>query len=530
MALRVIKRRCWARCGWSGLQDVRSGELNDRQESFFLGETTKYLYLLFNEDHPLNKLDTPFVFTTEGHPLIIPKSKRSTRSSVGTWLDHELHNDTCPAAPRPLPLTVSVTAARKDLFHAANLARLQFMPAPGSSESPIVEFSNDHPSISLSDVRSPSNYTYYPWTLPLNLIPLDATCRKITPKLTFDITFPSLPNTILTPGLLQRVGNGVFVNNMGGLRLNMIQDVPMLLHAGHGDGDLYRVQAINHIPLGKDEKVFLAKAVMENVVNTMDPNFLQVRDPTMMEIVFDLPNDASESDTNSQEPAGYSYPKKANPGAQIVMDGKPDGSSQMKFAFGQLLQQVSSILQDPAPAPSPLPSKPISRHYIPAITPSGLGSAPIPDWPEAPSVDATGAAPEGYLLWSSVFVTDQNCDEPLASSVPRKHQIIVIKRGGCSFGDKLKNIPAFAPTRTSLQLVIIVSYDNEGGDGWLTRPLLDSAQLTTSGLPRHNPIPMVMVGGGEDTYEVLGRAESVGIKRRYTVQAQGVLISNLIII
>jgi hypothetical protein len=41
---------------------------------------------------------------------------------------------------------------------------------------------------------------------------------------------------------------------------------------------------------------------------------------------------------------------------------------------------------------------------------------------------------------------------------------------------------------------------------------------------------MVMVGGGERSYEGLRRALGVGIKRRYTVLAQGVPISNLIII
>ncbi|KAG5914797.1 hypothetical protein E4U53_004593, partial [Claviceps sorghi] len=64
-----IRRRCYAPCGWAGLQDVRTGEKQDRMESFFLGETTKYMYLLFDADHPLNKLDAAFVFTTEGHPV-----------------------------------------------------------------------------------------------------------------------------------------------------------------------------------------------------------------------------------------------------------------------------------------------------------------------------------------------------------------------------------------------------------------------------------------------------------------------------
>ena len=39
-------------------------------ESFFLGETPKYLYLLFSDDPDLLSLDA-YVFNTEAHPLPI---------------------------------------------------------------------------------------------------------------------------------------------------------------------------------------------------------------------------------------------------------------------------------------------------------------------------------------------------------------------------------------------------------------------------------------------------------------------------
>lgn len=47
-------------------------ENNDRQESFFLAETVKYLYLLFCREDYIS-LDE-FVFNTEAHPLPIIKS------------------------------------------------------------------------------------------------------------------------------------------------------------------------------------------------------------------------------------------------------------------------------------------------------------------------------------------------------------------------------------------------------------------------------------------------------------------------
>jgi hypothetical protein len=47
-------------------------EHNDRQKSYFLAETLKYLYLLFCEEKYIS-LDE-FVFNTEAHPLPIIKS------------------------------------------------------------------------------------------------------------------------------------------------------------------------------------------------------------------------------------------------------------------------------------------------------------------------------------------------------------------------------------------------------------------------------------------------------------------------
>ncbi|XP_054440091.1 endoplasmic reticulum mannosyl-oligosaccharide 1,2-alpha-mannosidase [Pteronotus mesoamericanus] len=54
----------------SNVQDPRNPQPRDKMESFFLGETLKYLYLLFSDDPELLSLDT-YVFNTEAHPLPI---------------------------------------------------------------------------------------------------------------------------------------------------------------------------------------------------------------------------------------------------------------------------------------------------------------------------------------------------------------------------------------------------------------------------------------------------------------------------
>ena len=56
-----------AQCGYAATKNVASRVLDDRMDSYFLAETLKYLYLLFDEDHWMRH--EPYVFNTEGHPL-----------------------------------------------------------------------------------------------------------------------------------------------------------------------------------------------------------------------------------------------------------------------------------------------------------------------------------------------------------------------------------------------------------------------------------------------------------------------------
>ncbi|XP_070286342.1 endoplasmic reticulum mannosyl-oligosaccharide 1,2-alpha-mannosidase isoform X1 [Myotis yumanensis] len=54
----------------SNVQDPHNPQPRDKMESFFLGETLKYLFLLFSDDMDLLSLDS-YVFNTEAHPLPI---------------------------------------------------------------------------------------------------------------------------------------------------------------------------------------------------------------------------------------------------------------------------------------------------------------------------------------------------------------------------------------------------------------------------------------------------------------------------
>jgi mannosidase alpha-like ER degradation enhancer 2 len=66
-----IIAKCRTKDGFAAIKDVRTMELEDSMESFFLAETLKYAYLIFA---PENTLDlSKYVFTTEAHPLKIMK-------------------------------------------------------------------------------------------------------------------------------------------------------------------------------------------------------------------------------------------------------------------------------------------------------------------------------------------------------------------------------------------------------------------------------------------------------------------------
>ncbi|XP_074509162.1 mannosyl-oligosaccharide 1,2-alpha-mannosidase IA isoform X2 [Sebastes fasciatus] len=74
-AVEALEQHCRVESGFSGIRDVytMSASHDNMQQSFFLSETLKYLYLLFSDDDLLPLED--WVFNTEAHPLpIVRKS------------------------------------------------------------------------------------------------------------------------------------------------------------------------------------------------------------------------------------------------------------------------------------------------------------------------------------------------------------------------------------------------------------------------------------------------------------------------
>ncbi|KAJ2454991.1 hypothetical protein EV183_001095 [Coemansia sp. RSA 2336] len=80
MILTDLNELMRTKCGFTAMHDVSTHMLEERMDSFLLSETFKYLYLLFDENNPLHKLDNNFVFTTEGH-LLLPLSPVRDKSA-----------------------------------------------------------------------------------------------------------------------------------------------------------------------------------------------------------------------------------------------------------------------------------------------------------------------------------------------------------------------------------------------------------------------------------------------------------------
>ncbi|CAL1609445.1 unnamed protein product [Knipowitschia caucasica] len=89
--LQSLEKNAKVRCGYATLHHVVDKSKEDRMESFFLSETCKYLYLLFDEDNPLHKSDNKYIFTTEGHVVPIDQRFRERQwSDLGPCEDGTL--------------------------------------------------------------------------------------------------------------------------------------------------------------------------------------------------------------------------------------------------------------------------------------------------------------------------------------------------------------------------------------------------------------------------------------------------------
>ncbi|KAJ7179244.1 alpha mannosidase-like protein [Mycena filopes] len=204
-----ITTRAKVPCGLAGIKDLRTNSRDDRMESFVLSETLKaslslYLFLLFDEDNPLHKDDSNYVFTTEGHLLTLgPKHQKPTRRAR-----RKIDNHQCPAY-RPLGQGLGMTMgirSRGDVDYAREL-----LSQPASDVD--------------QEVWSESGWCERPY------VDLFA----------YDFVFPSRFK-------LDLIDNGFIIHNVTGIRIHIVQRL---------DGKGYDVRKLGHYDVRSGHLVYI---------------------------------------------------------------------------------------------------------------------------------------------------------------------------------------------------------------------------------------------------------------------------------
>ncbi|KAF3906589.1 hypothetical protein ABW20_dc0108498 [Dactylellina cionopaga] len=578
MILRDIQRRCWGRCGWGGLQDVRSGEVSDRMESFMLSETAVYLYLLFDDDHPLHNNDNPWVFTTEGHPIIMPKMKhRAKKPIVEQNADVEQKSSTWSSSPNvyscenpqkskqgDVGALFSRTASRPDTFHSYKAVGLNLLPDSLPRQPTKIRFLDDENTLQefgyyndkdeenpyrYEIPYSPTNGTFYPWTLPMEIISPNSYCAKLPGENKLDLIFSVTPmkvGEIPPPGWIDIKG-GVLINSLSGLRISFAKDVV--------DGRIeYFVTKIGERVIEKDEFVVIEKANLDSLHVDGSIRFQTSKDEGY-EIVVDYEAEQKPKPKTSTTTA---KDKKV----EIKLDGETldeDIVKRVEEILRDSLKRQMALKKNEKPA---LPQRTLApqvkssngkyfvRRHLHAILSSGIGAVDTPPLAVKTHQFLTSMVytPSPTLPWRSVYVAGLACESPLPS-IAASYPIILFKRGKCPFSQKVSNIP----TSSSIKLAIVVNFDETvathsayeevvdlemgGGvndwvglrDDHLIRPLLDKYQVDSrNGQRRKNPLALVFVGGGEVTYRALAEARGVGLREKWKVTLDGLMVGNLV--
>lgn len=175
--LKSMQHSAKTTCGYATINDVRDHRKADRMESFFLAETTKYLYLLFDVDNFIHNtgsegeiIDTQwgqcvvdaggYIFNTEAHPIdpgalyccrpaqeIFP-DKMPTLKRFLAMQDTPVDN----ASPNELHHDMDVANKNSDVLPItiAKLSEIRHYSASGKKDA-FNESANSSPNVSSSD-------------------------------------------------------------------------------------------------------------------------------------------------------------------------------------------------------------------------------------------------------------------------------------------------------------------------------------------------------------------------------------------
>jgi hypothetical protein len=355
-------------------------------------------------------------------------------------------------------------------------------------------------------------------------------------------------------GAVQKLVDGLLITSLSNLRLNLVQEIKRYFVSGGDSVEVneYRIQGIANWGLGKDERVLVTTEALDQLGGDVnDEHFRRVKDLEKVDLIIDIPiRKKGRGDEDYAWAAIEEVPVDAH--NRIIPTSTFDVLwDELNSVLGGLLDSISGsmsgagaadvsstpVIAEPTSGRSPdishkasvsttptsMSTQPkstsrsrpfLQRRIVPAFLPSGPGAAPLPLALDNFDLAAASTRGNGHLLLTRIFfLHDTLCKHILPLSIAQTYSTLIIKRGGCSFSEKLANIPSFVPKSSSgssssnspdtkgLQLILVLNDlpDSDDPDDLhhaLIRPHLDLPQLTPAGFPRRYPLAMLLVDGG----------------------------------
>lgn len=307
--------------------------------------------------------------------------------------------------------------------------------------------------------------------------------------------------------------------SMRGIRMGLVKE----------SDDLLRVTSVGGTPLGKGETVFLEQGLVDK--GNGDANFHVVADSEFVDLIIEIDDDEMEEEGREEEGEGYGYEFSENSlaGQIPIVDKSTLSELLSKFGFDMQISDLLALVGgdstsaiaerqktlaiDPTATAY---SKPIIRRkkqkVISAIMATGVGVHPPPDSPVSTSNPS-------QLAFSTIHFSDTACSP--GTVIPPNAQVIFVRRGGCTFLQKIRNIP----DTCTIKLLVVIDAA-QANDDELVRPLLDEKVNRKWGLS------VIMVAGMGDTAKSVrdGTVKAVGVRWRWKAYVKGGYVGNLVVL
>ncbi|KAF3934873.1 hypothetical protein ABW19_dt0203310 [Dactylella cylindrospora] len=458
-------------------------------------------------------------------------------------------------------------ASRTDTFHSYNAVGLNLLPdsiprkptkiSLISNENTLQEFGYFNDRDEENPYRheipySPTNGTFYPWTLPREIISPFAYCAKLPNENKLDLLFTVVPTKageIPPPGWIN-IKNGIMINSLSGLRIGFTKEVV--------DSRIeYFVTKIGDRPVLHHEYVVIDKLNLDALQVDGGVKFQTSKDEGY-EVILDFEAEPKPIQTSTTTTQDTFKERKF----EIKLDGEDlddDILKRLEELLRDNLRDQITVKEEITVELPPRTLKPpetspnqrvLIRRHLHAILSSGIGAQESPPlmYKTHQFLRSMEYSPSPTLNWKSIYVAGLACESPLPS-IAATYPVILLRRGKCPFSQKLNNIP----TSSAIKLAIVVNFDdsppthkdyedvmditNGGGvndwhamkDDHLIRPLVDQYQVDSrNGQRRKNPVALVFVGGGEVVYRALAEARGVGLRERWKVSLDGLMVGNMV--